>query len=226
MQRLIEEQETEIINRLLSLHYDKKGVISTLAVALRGARELTGRDVETGELIEGKELQHLEQQVENLTYVSNKFIGLTVYLIIIDLVGDIFKRKGIPSSGDRYNRSLCHFSDLNQEEINSLKNLRNSLAHKFSLGNDTEIFILDYSGDSKDIIRSPEKSYNCSVRHKPKTTDNYATAYFYNICGLVEKIYTKLIELHEEGQLELLGKYKNERKLKFNHINSMFFIKG
>lgn len=219
-------EEKEIINKLLNIDIKEDQVISTLALAIRGARELSNRNVETGDFDEIYNVAVLDKQIENRTFLSNRFLSITNYLIIIDLIGNIFYHKyGNENSNDSFKNALSNFTDLEGKTINSLKNLRNSLAHQFSLGNDTEIFILDYSTTSDKIIETADEIYHIKKRNQEKNNKNFTTAYYWNICELVENIFSKLLELNSENELLILGKFKDGNNMKKHYINSIFFVK-
>lgn len=218
-------QESDLITKVLNLNYGKNETISTLALSIRGARELTERNIETGEKFEKYDFEILNIKNENLTLICNKLLGLVTYLIIIDLVGNIFVKKGEVESKDKFKQALNHFSGLKKNQINSLKNLRNSLAHKFSLGNESEIFTLDYSTDSSEIIQNATELYPSQNRINPKEAENYTVVYYHNICNLVENIYEQLKDLNKCNKVQLLSKYKNGTLVKIIDFNSMYFIK-
>ncbi len=218
--------ESDLIKKILNINYTEEWEISTLSIAIRNARELSNRYIETGERIDLINIHKLEEQIINITFESNKFLALANYLIIIDLIGNIFKKKNKAElKKDSFKHTLKHFTTLCDLKINSLKNLRNSLAHKFSLGNESEVFILDYSENSTKIIEQPSEIYPSHLRKFPKNSKNMTIAYFFDICNLVENIYIELISLDSLNQLEILSKYKIDKKIKIHDINSMYFIK-
>ncbi|MCX8532680.1 hypothetical protein [Chryseobacterium luquanense] len=219
-------EEKQFINQLLNINISEDKSVSTLAIALRGARELSNRNIETGELDKKYDVVILDKQIENKTFLSNKFLAITNYLIIIDLIGNMFYHKnGNENSNDAFKNALSNFTELDNKIINSLKNLRNSLAHQFSLGNDTEIFILDYSSTSDKIIETAEETYHIEKRNQEKNNKNFTTAYYWNICDLVETIFSKLLELNNQNELSILSKYKDGTSIKKYHLNSIFFVK-
>ena len=216
--------ENKVIANVLNLNHDKKGKISTLWVALRGARELTGRNVESGKKCSTINFENIEQQCRNQTFSSNKFVGLATYLIIIDLIGNIFKHSEKKEIKDNFIQALSHFSTLNSEEISSLKNLRNSLAHKFSLGNESEVYVLDYSTTETYLIKHAEIIYPSVKRVNKKNDKNMTTVNYDNICDLVERIYETLKVLNDNSKLEIIRKYKIESEVKIYDFNSMYFV--
>ena len=218
--------EKEVIDNLLNIDIQESQIISTLALAIRGARELGNRNVENGKIDQQYSTDILDRQIENRTFVSSKFLALTNYLIIIDLIGNLFFHKnGSENTSDTFKNALNNFTDLDSKTINSLKNLRNSLAHQFSLGNETEIFVLDYSASSDKIIESAEEIYHVGKRNIKKNEKNFTTAYYWNICELVENIFSKILALNSQNELSILNKYKNGTSIKIHHFNSMFFVK-
>ena len=217
--------EDDLIKKVLNLKRNPDGSISTLTIAIRGARQLSGRNTDTGEIIPKIDLENFKKQTLGGTYESNKFMSVAMYLIIIDLIGNIFKRKGgKEQKNQRFKQALEHFSELNSNQIDSLKALRNSLAHKFSLGNESEIFTLDFSKESEDIIVPPEERYVSKNRNNKSKDENVSTAYYENICDLVENIYGELHNSSKKNQLEIVAKYKENIKLKIHDFNSMYFV--
>jgi hypothetical protein len=217
-------EENDAINSILNLDYSSQGKISTLSVAIRGARELCERDIINGTRNASTSLDLLEKQISNKTFISNKFLGIASYLIIIDLIGTIFKKKNFKESKDRFVQALNHFSNLNKQDIISLKNLRNSLAHKFSLGNESEVFVLDYSENSDKIIKPASMIYPSHMRRNPKDETNMTIVYYVKLCDFVEDIYLHLKELNESNQLEITSKYKANKKIKEFDFNPMYFV--
>ncbi|WP_299183186.1 hypothetical protein [uncultured Chryseobacterium sp.] len=217
--------EKECIDILLNIDINDNQNISTLALAIRGARELGNRNVENGTLDKHYNIDILDRQIENRTFLSNKFLAITNYLIIIDLIGNLFYNKNrSENTNDAFKNALSNFTNLDSKTINSLKNLRNSLAHQFSLGNETEIFVLDYSTSSDKIIESAEEIYHVRKRNVQKNEKNFTTAYFWNICELVENIFSQILILNSQNNLSILSKYKNGNNIKTHHFNSMFFV--
>src|SRR5690606_19913858 len=158
------------------------------SIAIKNARELSGRDIITGKKNKCLNTESLERQIINNTFDGNKFLALVSYLIIIDLIGNIFKLKNKSEIKDNFKHTLKHFNtNIDEEQIKSLKNLRNSLAHKFSLGNETEIFILDYTENlNNNIVERSQEIYHSNIRATPKSEKNMTSINFENICELVE----------------------------------------
>lgn len=213
--------EKDIIDKLLNLNENPDSSISSLAVALKGARKIIGRDIETGEL---SNKSSIFLNLGDGTFLSNQFIGITSYLIIVDLIGTIFNKKSSKRTNEPFVNALKQFTKLKGEEIEVLKNLRNSLAHTLSLGNDSAIFELDLSSDTRKIIDLAKIQYHVENRLNGKNKDNFNTIYVNNFCDLVEKIYKELISLNEKNELEIVSKFKNKDSVKINDIKALFFI--
>ena len=219
-------EKKNAITQILDINISDEKLNSTLAIALRGARELSNRNVETGKLEKKYDKDILDKQILNKTYISNRFLATTTYLIIVDLIGNIFcKINGKEIKNDNYKNALSNFTDLTSEEIDSLKHFRNSLAHQFSLGNETEVFTLDYTESSLKVIELAQEPYYITKRGDKKTEQNFTIIYYYNICEMVENIFTKLNELHSKNELSINSKYKNGETIKEFHFKSMFFVK-
>lgn len=217
--------EKKVIEKILNLHHNEDNTISTLTISIRGARELTERNVETGEKLPKINIESLKKQINNITYASNKLMGIASYLIIVDLIGKIFVKKGEKEENDSFIQALKHFSNLNKSERESLKNLRNSVAHKFSLGNESEVFELDYSENATQIIQKAIERYPSQERKKKKEKKNTTTIFFHNTCNLVDDIYKELKKLNTTDCLGIAKKYKIGNDIKVYDFNPMYFIK-
>lgn len=124
--------EITFIEDFLNIKDSGKEIRSCLTMALRSARKHTGRDINTGKDILGL---LTEENVVNDIYYAEYFTGLTVYLILLDQIGCIFKKVGY-KEGQKTNGiqiALENFSTLNPDQIKALRALRNSLTHNFGL---------------------------------------------------------------------------------------------
>jgi hypothetical protein len=209
---VIQMTEKELIENLLGLKtnqdFEQESLTSTLLVALKGARYLTNRNLETGE----SDSLNKENTVLNGVYTSNLFIGLTNYLIILDLIGCLFSNSlEKKRSKDGIEHSLLHFSDLSEKEKKSIKNLRNSLAHNYSLGNESEIFSI--SSTYTEMIEFGAERF---VYGNEKKKSQYTNINDGQLCDFIEEIFKKLKIKLEQGQLQLKGSLnKNQIKARF-----------
>jgi hypothetical protein len=90
-------------------------------------------------------------------YHSSLLLGLTNYLIILELIGSVFKLK---NNDDNYTKdgieyALKLYTKLGNEKIKGIKALRNSLTHNFSLANNSHNF--EISTDFIEMIEIPDK---------------------------------------------------------------------
>lgn len=96
--------------------------ISSFSAALREARSSTGRSLEDGVIIDSQK--------------SGNWAGACMYLILIDHIGEKFKRNGfVSNSTGAFILALQNFTGLSQDEIEILYQLRNSFLHQFNLYN-------------------------------------------------------------------------------------------
>jgi|JI10StandDraft_1071094.scaffolds.fasta_scaffold240541_2 hypothetical protein len=126
--------EREFIRKFINERVIEEKRNSCLVVALQDARKLTGRHPQTG-FQSNIILSNVNEKVmnEKIIYDSNSFLGLIGYLILMDLIGSLFKQKenenGICIALEKFSKNL------NKEERFVIKALRNSLAHNYSLIN-------------------------------------------------------------------------------------------
>ena len=111
--------------------------------ALKDARKMTGRNINTGAKDGTNNFGHL-----------GSWLGTVGYLILLDQVGNCFKLKNGPiieNSKSGIIKALKNFSILNDNQINVIYALRNSFTHDFSLQNVNK--------------SKPELTHNFSVYH-------------------------------------------------------------
>lgn len=100
---------------------------SCLMLALKDARKLTARNIESGNY-DGSILEN-----ENSFLNPYAFIGVINYLLILDMIGEIFT---IKNRRPKIYRALHKYSNLKDErDKQTLVALRNSLAHNYGLIN-------------------------------------------------------------------------------------------
>lgn len=126
----------EFITKLLDINQPMEEMptrFSTIALLLRGARKLTGCDLNSGKY-EMNELFNKENFLDQ-TYHSFQLSGLINYLIFLDQIGSTFKPKD--KSPIRITNgvfcALKYFSTVDDPKIQTIRALRNSLAHQFGL---------------------------------------------------------------------------------------------
>ena len=205
----------DLIRIILGLEKEE-GRESNFQMALKSARLHTGRNVDTvvaNSMAEMEwNLREREEVQEKQLYNSELFTGLTIYLILLEQIGSMFKRTGLePPKG--YNKgirhSLCMFSTLtiekNKDEIDAINSLRNNLAHNFGLASDDRFpnsghkFTLFFSSDAP-IVKLPVEKWNC--KYDDKSDESSTVIGVYAFCNEVEQIVRKLIKAYHAGNLE------------------------
>ena len=161
---------------------------SCLLMAIRSARYLTGRDVITGKAIGICEMEYTILKNDDVTtlqlYNEHFFSGLAMYLIAIDCIGCLFDNLTITPKTENNNsiiRALKSFSTLDDERIEAVKDLRNTLAHNFGLATESKggakktkhKFTLSFS-DKAEAIKLPKKRLGWRFwKQKTKLFDDY-----------------------------------------------------
>lgn len=217
--------DQEFITKLLDINqpmFESPTRFSTIVLLLRGARKLFGCDLVSGEYTRN------ELNIENFTnqtYHSFQFSGLINYLIFLEQIGSIFKPKNQPKIRQTNGIfcSLKYFSSLGDNKIKAIKSLRNSLTHKFGLATEKNPkdgsprkFIISIERN-EEIVRLPEIEWNGAFADKSDTTST--TVFIIDLVTLIEKIYQKVIQNANEGDLEiLLADGINELKARFTIV--------
>ena len=177
---------------------------STISLLLKGARSLSGRNLQTGvyELREFNETNFI-----NGTYHSFQFTGLIDYLILLEQVGSIFKpinkstidKNPIP-------RALGYFTLLESKKIESVVGLRNSIAHKFGLAtessprNGSRKFALSNNRNVA-VIDLPQTPWNGDFSDKSDATTTIV--YLHDLIDLIESVYQSIISENKCGNIEM-----------------------
>ena len=177
--------------------------LSTMAILLKGARKMAGRNLMTGEY-EMNEFTDENFEENLLTYLQ--FTSLINYLIFLEQIGALFKPKNSTSNLDDSNEiyhALYHFSDLNKIQRKAIKSLRNTLTHKFSLATENKgkhSYRFSLSLEKDESVVTP-KAWNGI--HSNKSDSDLTTIYVHNLIELIESIYKKVISLWQKNNLDL-----------------------
>lgn len=194
---------------------EKKFKSSYLA-ALIHARELTGRNIETGVIENEKQ--------------TGSWAGACMYLILIDHIGGLFRDKNKPidnNLGD-IKAALKSFTELCKKDIDILKQLRNSFLHKFNLFDfpkdpryKKRLFSVDRSNI---LITYPKKEIDCEIYEiKEDNQLEYTTSISLKKIGdLVEEIHKRLLALLEDDSLLLILK-ENKSLKEFLGLNIIIY---
>ncbi len=188
---------------------------SCLLMAIRSARYLTGRDVITGKAIGICEMEYTILKNDDVTtlqlYNEHFFSGLAMYLIAIDCIGCLFDNLTITPKTENNNsiiRALKSFSTLDDERIEAVKDLRNTLAHNFGLATESKggakktkhKFTLSFS-DKAEAIKLPKKDWDGDFGNKKQSCSTIIGVSAF--CNLAESIIANVYDSYEKGLLKL-----------------------
>ena len=203
----------------------EEGRESNFQMALKSARLHTGRNVDTGVASSMAEMEcylRMKNEVqENQLCNSELFTGLTMYLILLEQIGSIFKRTDIlkEENNNGIINALNMFSSLSKKEKEAINGLRNNLAHNFGLASDSRFsksgrkFILYFSNDAP-IVKLPIRKWNC--QYDDKEDDSSTVIGVYALCNEIENIIKELMNTYKSGNLKF--------KLSDEEIKSRFTI--
>jgi len=187
---------------------------SCLILALKEARAIAGRDVNGKSKWENAKssIDFTDEVLENDRWHGCTLLGLTSYLIILDLIGCVFKKKNKSESHDRDGvmNALNNFSFIELEEKKGIKALRNSLTHNFGLANDSHRFSLDST--SSILITIPELAYR-KFNSKGKDERSYTIVNGFKICDLVESVYSEVVIQFEKSNIDFADGMYEEKLL-------------
>ncbi|MFZ5552303.1 MAG: hypothetical protein ACOZCO_04240 [Bacteroidota bacterium] len=189
--------------------------VSSFRLALKEARFLSGRDIETGEF-----------NMKKFENCPAKWSGIIIYLIILDQIGSIVIRKGEKEIQNKIQQTLQSFSDLNDKERDAIVALRNSLAHDFNLSNvpykkeknefQFHRFILDANINKPAIALPDNDEYWKGSYFEEPTTYSHTEINIIKLAEIFENIFKKVVECIENDnytivnnmpELELKGRY-------------------
>lgn len=196
----------------------ENGRFSCLKLALDDARKLAGRNPENG----NEEKDFLETKNSFLNPYS--YIGIINYLLILELIGEVFHLKGFTSRKD--NKIYLAFKQfdntLSDNEIDAIISLRNCLAHNYGLVNipnpsefSTKLhrFVL-LNNRNTFIIKFPSIPWDCIFSND--SDSNLTAVSVPNLIELIEKTYSKLLyELHNNNVTLKLNNGVDELKRRF-----------
>lgn len=179
---------------------------SCLKIATNDARKLTGRNISSGD----NELNILTNSDDFLS--PDSFIGIINYLLILDLIGEVFNLIGFTTKkNNNIYRALKQFSPtISEKDIDTIIALRNSLAHNYGLVNIPKSekenstkrhkFILLHS-ESSFLIKYPTTIWNGDFNEKSEDTSTQISTI--NLINLIEQTYKNLVKESENNGIEL-----------------------
>ena len=222
--------DTEFLSKLLDVNQPMTNNpvrISTVVLLLKSGRKLFGCDIESG-IYSMNELN--ETNFGDGTYHSFQFTGLVNYLIFLEQIGSIFEpiNTTIKSSVSKSNAiyySLKYFSSLTDEnKINAIVSLRNSMAHKFGLATEKNPrnkpprkFILSNVRNSE-VVNLPAIDWNGEFTDKSDMTST--TIFIIDLVEIIEEVYKKVKTENDNNKLKLaLDAGMDELKARYTVIN-------
>lgn len=203
-----------LIKQLLGIEEFEDQRISTIYLSLNSARFLTKNNLLVNEYSNTELEDILTEKALNYEFL---FTGLLNYMIFIEQIGALFNLS--------IDLIVKHFfpNKFSDEELNSLKQLRNSFAHRFSLatenkGDKSRKFRLNHCSPKteKPIVEACLSWDGTSYLKNDDFRDTIINVRsFINFC---EEFYYKVVSENEKGNL-LLVIQENEILAKFTIIN-------
>jgi len=188
--------------------------------ALKDARKMTGRNIETGEKDNSNSFGHL-----------GSWLGTIGYLSLLDQIGGCFKRVNGPiiqANKSGIIKALKNFSSLSDDEIDAIYALRNSFAHDYSLqniGSRTGLihhFLVDNSSTNPAIIL-PQQNWDGLIANKTYKNTTYIN--LQKLGDLVEELIMNLNQLVDNSEVEIiLAGGKNELIARYSFVTGIKVI--
>lgn len=210
-------KDKEVINFHLTNSYIESSPLtffSGFCGALKDARKMTGRNIETGAKDGTNQFGHL-----------GSWLGTIGYLSLLDQIGGCFKRVGGPVVEENKSgiiKALKYFSNLDDNQIDAIYALRNSFAHDFSLQNVgkraglTHHFVVGNS-PIESLIILPSNPWDGILESKSKK--NLTKINLQALGDEVEKLVKNLIQLNSKNQVEIiLEKGKEELIARYSFV--------
>lgn len=197
---------------------DGEKYTSTLTAALKDARRITDRNLDTGRVNHARNSDNLN---------PGMWLGAVGYIIILDQIGSCYRpqhtnRNSPPSNYKDYSLALHHFAEpgLTPQQIDYLYRLRNSFVHDYSLMNrkpnpskkskknkkesgytNCAVFQLEQSPAGQFIIL-PNKEWDGDLGKI--APENETRVNLRRLGDVVENVYARLQQLHAENELKLV----------------------
>ena len=160
--------------------------LTSLFAGLRDARRATNRD---------------DNGKKNAGSHAN-WLGALGYMAVLDQIGSCFESTRL-ATGSSIERAMCHFSDLSDDDIQTVYALRCAFAHDYALINvnrpdRTHHFALVADGATPMIAR-PSTAWDGNVA--TITPANVTTVNLELLGDLVESVYKRLVQEANTGTL-------------------------
>ena len=190
--------------------------ISTIKSLLKGAREYSGRNLQTG-VYERKDINQYD--FINELFEAKRFNGLISYLLLLELIGSIFQSKDTICNENGIRRALVLFSKkIKGDSIFAIPSLRHSLVHRFSLctedkGDKSFKFKLNWC-KNETIIKIPSVRWDGNFANSDEET--YTEIYVENLIDEIEFIYNQAIYQLKNNLVEV--------EISIDELNSRYTI--
>jgi len=216
------EYEKDVVRKILDIDNANQDFKSCFVLALKSARDNTGRDVNTGEFIGNL---YAEEISDKGLFESKNFTGLCCYLILLEQIGSLFIKKtyNIGQKTNGIKIALENFSLLKPDEIACIISLRHCLAHNFSLAprpnNNPKIkkhkFCLNYFEESFAIKFNSEWDGTYTDKSDLTNTEIGVKP----LCYLIEEVIVNLKNAVLNNEVKLIVKDINELTARFTVKN-------
>lgn len=205
----MESAEKEFLKKFLDINQpieEKPVRFSTVVLLLKGGRSLSGRDIKTG-VYEMRELN--EKTITDGMYHSFQFSGLISYLIFLEQLGSIFRPKGLTEKSERDIRgALKHFSNIDENKINAIASLRNSMVHRFGLATEKSPRLKPPRKFTLSTERNPEivlmPATDWTGDFSDKTDNTSTTIFIHDLIDLAESVYKNIAKALSDDNLEMV----------------------
>lgn len=172
----------------------KLKIISGFAACLKDIRVSTGRDPQSGIVIDPQR--------------TDSWLGSIGYMVLLDQIGSCFKPKNVQlAQGNSIMKALSHFTNLGNDEKQVIYALRCALAHDYSLINInakepklTHNFGL--TRGSGVLIRMPKTQWDGNYQNR--NANNQTLVDLQELGNLVENICKNLFALANKDELEII----------------------
>ena len=208
--------QIDFISEFISVESANNKFCSTFAMALRDARLITGRDLASGAchhyILMNSKKEHLKPYSP---------IGLLNYLILLEMIGKIFNKSRNSDGNKGIKSALRDFSDLDKREIDTINDLRNALAHSYSLTNipdkqkhyqnSRHLFAFHITGDFP-LIQYPETNWNGDYNQ----TESRTWIQINNLFNIIESIIKFISNNLENEQINI--------RMEMDELKTRYFI--
>lgn len=176
---------------------------SSFTAALRDAREATGRDADSGELIKPKRI--------------GNWLGGIAYIILLEHIGNCFSPRG--ASGTEREKgvvsALQSFGGVDRRTARTINALRNAFVHEFGLCNpQTRQHFTLGAGCSWGLVGFPSLKWDGNYTHR--APGNATRVDLWELAETTERIVARIRALASNDELdvrlaggtdELLGRF-------------------